>query len=141
MNPKTLFLLLSKRIALAAALLAVASTTTRAEDLTVLQPTTKAPMAMLQTWLEQQCFVARDRRTAAYEKVKTPEQIAVWQKERREFFVQQLGGFPERTPLNAQTVATLDRGDYRIEKVIFESEPQHHVTALLFLPKTKPPFP
>ena len=96
---------------------------------------------MLESWLMQQASAALDRRSEAYEKIKTPEQIAAWQKERREFFVWQLGGFPERTPLNAQSVATLDRGDYRIEKVIFESEPQHHVTALLYLPKTKPPFP
>ncbi|MEQ1861922.1 MAG: acetylxylan esterase [Chthoniobacteraceae bacterium] len=111
-------------------------------DLNVLPPPDpKQPMAQLQTWLEQQCFAALDRRTAAYEKVKSPEQIAAWQTERREFFVRQLGGFPERTPLNAQTVATLDRGDYTIEKVIFESEPKHHVTALLYLPRTKAPYP
>src|SRR5947209_1809830 len=85
-------------------------------DLNVLPPPdAKAPMAMLQTWLEQQCFAALDRREADYEKMKTPGQIAAWQSERREFFLRQLGGFPERTPLNAQTIATLDRGDYRIE--------------------------
>lgn len=104
-------------------------------------PDPKQPMKMLQTWLERQCFDALDRRTAAYERLKTPGQIAAWQNERREFFVRQLGGFPERTPLNARTVAMLDRGDYTIEKVIFESAPRHHVTALLYLPKTKPPYP
>src|SRR5689334_13950399 len=84
-------------------------------DLTVLPPPDpKQPMAMLQTSLEQQCFAALDRREAAYEKLKTPDQIALWQKERREFFVRQLGGFPERTPLNAQVTGKLDRGDYTI---------------------------
>ena len=44
------------------------------------------------------------------------------------------GTFPERTPLNARTVATLKRDGYRIEKVIFESMPGLLVTANLFIP-------
>src|SRR2546428_1878854 len=34
-----------------------------------------------------------------------------------------LGGFPERTPLNPRVVGTLERDGYRIEKIIFESQP------------------
>ncbi len=53
-----------------------------------------------------------------------------------------VGGFPERTPLNARVVGTLDRGDYRIEKVIFESQPKFYVTANLYLPaRGRPPYP
>ena len=53
-----------------------------------------------------------------------------------------LGGQPERTPLNAKTVGVLDRGDYRVEKVIFESRPRFYVTANLYLPKQgKAPYP
>jgi dienelactone hydrolase len=111
-----------------------------AGDLTVLPPS-DAPRGMVEAHLLAQAMAALDRREAAYEKVKTPEQVAAWQNERREFFLRQLGGLPERTPLNAQITGTLDRGDYRIEKVIFESEPQHHVTALLYLPKSPPPYP
>ena len=44
------------------------------------------------------------------------------------------GTFPERTPLNARTVATLKRDGYTIEKVIFESMPGLLVTANLFIP-------
>ena len=46
-----------------------------------------------------------------------------------------------RTPLNARTVATLDRDGYRIEKVMFESRPGFHVTGLLHLPVTPGPHP
>src|SRR5207249_2085405 len=36
----------------------------------------------------------------------------------------------------------LDGDRYHLEKIIFESQPGHHVTAVLFLPTThKPPFP
>jgi len=45
-----------------------------------------------------------------------------------------IGTFPERTPLNARTVATLKRDGYVIEKVIFESMPGLLVTANLFVP-------
>jgi len=45
-----------------------------------------------------------------------------------------IGTFPERTPLNARTVATLKRDGYTVEKVIFESMPGLLVTANLFVP-------
>jgi hypothetical protein len=45
-----------------------------------------------------------------------------------------IGTMPERTALNARTVATLQRNGYRIEKVIFESMPGLFVTANLFVP-------
>jgi cephalosporin-C deacetylase-like acetyl esterase len=47
-----------------------------------------------------------------------------------------IGGLPQRTPLNAKVVGTLTRSDYVIEKIIFESRPQHYVTANLYRPKT-----
>jgi dienelactone hydrolase len=118
-----------------------------AQDLNVLPPSppvpkgTNAPLAMLDAYLKAAAFAALDKRKAEYEKVKTPEQVAAWQQARREFFERQLGGFPKRTPLNAKVAGTMDGGDYRVEKVIFESEPKHHVTGLLYLPKTPPPYP
>lgn len=46
-----------------------------------------------------------------------------------------LDPWPDRTPLHARTVGVLDRDDYKIEKVIFESQPGFLVDALLYLPK------
>jgi len=125
----------------------IALNATAADTLNVLSPSllppndTNSPPAMFDTCLKAAAFAALDRRKGDYEKVKTPEQIAAWQQQRCEFFVRQLGGFPERTPLNAKVTGALDGGDYRVEKVIFESEPSHHVTGLLYLPKTPPPHP
>jgi len=79
-----------------------------------------------------------------YEQLKTLEQIAEYQKRLREKFIQAIGGLPQRTPLNPQVTGVVLRDGYRVEKVIFESQPKHYVTAALFLPdgqKHQPPFP
>jgi dienelactone hydrolase len=52
-----------------------------------------------------------------------------------------LGNFPVRTPLNATVAGTLHRDGYRIEKVIYESFPNHHVTANLYIPNGQGRFP
>ena len=60
----------------------------------------------------------------------------------RERMLEGLGGLPERTPLNARVVGVLQRPAYKIEKVIFESQPHFYVTANLYLPTTgHPPYP
>ena len=45
-----------------------------------------------------------------------------------------IGKMPQRTPLNARTVATYKRDGYTIEKIIFESMRGLFVTANLFIP-------
>lgn len=53
-----------------------------------------------------------------------------------------IGGPLERTPLNPTQTGTIERDTYRIEKFIFESQPQFFVPAHLYLPKSGPgPFP
>ncbi|HZS05441.1 MAG TPA: acetylxylan esterase [Blastocatellia bacterium] len=42
---------------------------------------------------------------------------------------------PPKTPLNARIFGKLDRGDYTVEKVYFESYPGHYVTGNLYRPK------
>jgi hypothetical protein len=44
---------------------------------------------------------------------------------------------PERTPLNARIFGRVERPDFTVEKVAFESFPGHYVTGLLFRPKGK----
>ncbi|MFN7932795.1 MAG: acetylxylan esterase [Bryobacteraceae bacterium] len=61
----------------------------------------------------------------------------------REALINALGGpFPERGPLNATVTGTIERNGYRIEKVIFESQPKFYVTANLYVPTgLRGPFP
>jgi dienelactone hydrolase len=86
----------------------------------------------------RQQFTARRQAIAA---IKTPEDVARRQKAMRSFLLRSLGDLPERTPLDPTVVGSLTREGYRVEKVIFESRPNHHVTANLYLPAGKPPFP
>jgi hypothetical protein len=114
-----------------------------AEDLTCLRTISgeTPPAEVFYSTLQEQAYAALDRRQEAYEKLKTPEEIAAYQTRLREFMVEQLGGLPERTPLNAQIVGEIKADGYRIEKVIFESQPRHHVTANLYLPEGPGPHP
>lgn len=96
---------------------------------------------MMTRYLRNQVYQALDRREAKYEQIKTPEQMAEYQKTMKQLFVEQLGGFWEKTPLNAQITGSRDFADYRLEKLIYESQPGLYVTAVLYLPKSAPPYP
>ncbi len=50
-----------------------------------------------------------------------------------------LDPLPERTPLKVQVTGTLDRADYRIEKVVFQSLPGLYVTGNFYLPRKPAP--
>jgi cephalosporin-C deacetylase-like acetyl esterase len=47
-----------------------------------------------------------------------------------------IGGKPDETPLNATITGVIDREEYSIDKVVFESQPKFYVTAHLYLPKS-----
>ncbi|MDO5581822.1 MAG: acetylxylan esterase [Planctomycetia bacterium] len=89
---------------------------------------------MTSNWLLAEMEKAKVRRLSEYEKLKTPDQIACWQKDRKEFFLRQLGPLWEKTPLNARITGTLNKSKYRIEKIVFESLPNFYITATVFLP-------
>jgi len=115
-----------------------------AEDLNVLKPGADGiePDQQLESWLKSGFHRMVDRRGQAFEKmIKSATACRAWQAQRREFFLKQIGGLPERTPLNARVVGTLRGGGYRLEKILFESRPGFHVTANLYLPATPPPWP
>ncbi|MGL4555704.1 MAG: acetylxylan esterase [Gemmataceae bacterium] len=96
---------------------------------------------MLRSFLLAECQKHFDARRAAVARLKTPADIQARQKALRAKFLDALGGLPERTPLKARVVGTLKRDGYAVEKVIFESRPDHHVTASFYLPAGKGPFP
>ena len=91
--------------------------------------------------LAKKAYDALDRREERLGKISTPAQFKEYQEKMKKFFISRLGGFPKRSPLDAKVVGKIDGGDHRIEKVIYESQPRHHVTATLYLPKTKAPYP
>lgn len=99
------------------------------------------PSEWLAETLQKEAMAAIERRQKAFEEIKTPEDARAWQAARKQFFIEQIGGIPEPARPASQVVGTIDGGDYTLEKVIYESRPNHHVTAVLYLPKTKPPYP
>ena len=92
-------------------------------------PGEPAPGKMLEIYLKQQTYAVIDRRKEAFEKLKSQAECRKWQEERQAFFLRQLGGLPERTPLNPKIVGTLKGEGYRIENVLFD------------LPTTPGPWP
>jgi cephalosporin-C deacetylase-like acetyl esterase len=83
-----------------------------------------------------------EARAAAVAAIRTPAEVQARQAYIRKHLMEEIGGFPEKTPLNARITGTLDRGDYKVEKLIFESQPHYYVTANVFVPATgKGPYP
>ena len=99
------------------------------------------PGKALNQFLTEQFFAHLDRRRDAYEQVKTAADCEKWITERKAFFSRQLGGFPQRTALHPEIVGELQGEGYRVQKVLFESRPSHHVTANLYLPESTGPYP
>lgn len=71
--------------------------------------------------------------------IRTEAELLELQRDLRARSLRIMGGLPtERTPLNPQVTGTIVREGYVIEKVVFESLPGLHVTALLYRPTTRP---
>jgi dienelactone hydrolase len=81
---------------------------------------------------------------AAFASLASETALAGHQRRLRERWLASFGGLPERTPLNARVTGAVPRDGYRVEKVLFESQPGLSVTAHLFLPDApafRPPYP
>lgn len=116
---------------------------TNGEDLTCLKSEIGGSETNV-TWydsLKKEAIASLEKRRERLNQLKTPEQIQAYQTELRQLMIKQLGGFPERTPLNAQVLGRIPAKGYQIEKVIFESQPNHHITANLYLPEGAGRFP
>ena len=81
------------------------------------------------------------RRKKLTENLKSREDLILHLDRIKAEYISLLGPFPEKTPLNPVVTGKIEREDYTVEKVAFESRPGHHVTALLYLPEGKGPFP
>src|SRR5690242_17200930 len=84
-----------------------------------------------QTGLNQ--LAARREKIA---KIRTVEQFEQRRSNIRRDLLNMIGGLPsEKTPLNIRKTGVIDRGTYRIEKIIYESLPKFYVTANLYVPQ------
>jgi cephalosporin-C deacetylase-like acetyl esterase len=122
-------------------LLIVAATPVYAQEKLQILAADQEPRKMLYTFLRAEAQVHFDARKKLVAQLKTPDDIHKRQRELKAKFIEAIGGFPAKTPLNAQVVGTLKGDGFRVEKVIYESRPNHHVTANFYIPAGKGPFP
>src|SRR4051812_15440647 len=74
--------------------------------------------------------------------IATAQNAAARQNEIRKHCAEIIGPFPERGALNAQRVQMLERDEYSIEILTYQSFPAVQVTANLYLPLDRPaPYP
>jgi len=88
----------------------------------------------LYQYLTTQAFTHLTQREAEIARVTTQAGWIERQKRVLQILSDIVGPFPERTPLNARITGTLQKSGYRVEKIIFESQPKFYVTSCLFLP-------
>jgi dienelactone hydrolase len=80
-----------------------------------------------------------DARRATFEAVRTEGDLQSLRTRLRARVLEIIGGLPDtKTPLHARVTGTIPMDGYRIEKVLFESLPGLHVTALLYVPDGPP---
>ncbi|MDZ7618918.1 MAG: acetylxylan esterase, partial [Patescibacteria group bacterium] len=119
---------------------AVGAPAASVEDLNVLSAD-EQPDAMLRAYLLKECDVLLNARREEVKKLETPEAVLERIERVRKDWMAAIGPFPERTPLDGKTVGVIEADGYRIERVLYQSRPGHHVTGNLYIPEGDGPFP
>jgi hypothetical protein len=88
-------------------------------------------------YLTEQAFVLLDKRS---QRISELHSLDSWKQ--RQLYIREtlndiMGPFPEKTPLNAKIVRTIKKDKYKIEHIIFESQPGFFVTSSMFIPALK----
>jgi len=71
------------------------------------------------------------------DKISKFKTVAEWQERQkmiRETLMDIVGPFPKKTPLNPRITRTIDKGNYKVQHIIFESQPLFYVTSSLYIP-------
>jgi cephalosporin-C deacetylase-like acetyl esterase len=77
-------------------------------------------------------------RAATVEAINTRAQAEARQAKVRAQVLSLIGALPQRTPLHTRFVGETQADGFRIRKVVFESQPNFFVTALLYVPDSVP---
>ena len=71
------------------------------------------------------------------ERIAKLSSLSDWQQRQKlihETLMDIVGPFPEKTPLNAKITRIIDKDSFRIEHIIYESQPGFYVTSSMFIP-------
>jgi cephalosporin-C deacetylase-like acetyl esterase len=74
------------------------------------------------------------KRSQEIERINTLTEWKQRQKWLKKTLQEAVGAFPTKTPLNATIVKTYQKNFYRLENIIYESQPGYYVTSALFIP-------
>ena len=74
------------------------------------------------------------------EKVASLKSVQDWQDRQREVkekLAKVLGSFPDKTPLRPQVTKKIERANFTVEHIVYESQPGLYVSSSLYLPKER----
>ena len=126
------------RTSLAAALLFFSTLAVQAQNATAPDAVTNAGRRQVTEYLDHIAAEQTAARRSAVAAITTRAQAEARQAAVRKKILALIGGLPEKTPLHAKVVGVTQAEGFRIEKVIYDSQPGFPVTALLYLPDAKP---
>ncbi len=110
----------------------------RAQDPFTVRRDTPAPGPRITAYLQyqlNQAWILDEARAARLAGIRSESDMARYQTELRQKLLSMIGDLPSvKSPLNARITGTVQMAGYHIEKLIFESLPGYHVTALLYVP-------
>ena len=100
------------------------------------------PDVLHQFLLSEADRLFESRRTHLNAIMENPVQLKAWQDTLSARYKNWLDFPATKSPLNSVVTKRIARADVILENIIFESRPNHHVTANFFIPKNAPqPFP
>ena len=88
----------------------------------------------LYSYLEHQSCDLLNKRASAVAGINTLSGWQDRQKNVRKTLSDIVGPFPSRTPLNAKTIRIINKDGFRVEHIVYESQPGFFVTSSLFIP-------
>jgi len=91
----------------------------------------------LYSYLERQSCDLLNKRSAAIAGIHS---LAGWQdrqKNVRKILSDIVGPFPSRTPLNAKIIRVINKVGFRVEQIVYESQPGFFVTSSLYIPAVR----
>ncbi len=84
--------------------------------------------------LAGQAYDLLDKRAGIIAELRSLSDWQQRQKWLRETLMDIVGPFPEKSPLNAKILRVIDKDDYRVEHIVYESQPGFYVTSSMFIP-------
>ena len=89
-------------------------------------------------YLADQAIGILEKRSEEVSQIKSLADWQARQKYIRETLMEIVGPFPAKTPMNVKITRTIEKNNFRVEHIIFESQPGFYVTSSLYIPKGLP---